>query len=76
MSVQGNTKAKTQRQIAEEVGVPQSAVNRWLTGKVTPKDEALEKLAVAMGKSPESLLIEIRRKRIQRTSEKKLSAAV
>lgn len=75
MSEKGNVKAKTQRQIADEVGVPQSAINRWLTGKVTPKDEALEKLAAAVGKTPESLLLEIRSKRLQRISKKNLSLA-
>lgn len=35
----------TQRQVAEKIGVSQNEYSRWETGKVTPRIEALKKIA-------------------------------
>ena len=46
----------TPRELAEEVGVSVTAVYKWEEGIVTPKIDALERIAHATGKAPEWLM--------------------
>lgn len=46
---------RTQKQIAEALGVHQPAVSRWLSGRVIPRPETMAHLAEVMGVSAESL---------------------
>lgn len=61
-----DTSGKTQREIAVEMGVPQPAVSRWLSGKIIPKDGALDKLAEVLGVDADELLVELRHRRLDR----------
>ena len=47
----------TQQELAEKVGVSQSYVARWETGRSQPRPKALEKIADALSVSVEELLV-------------------
>jgi transcriptional regulator with XRE-family HTH domain len=49
---------KTQMQIAEHLGISDSAVNQWEKGKTFPKTEFLPKLASFLGCTVDDLLKE------------------
>ncbi|MFF1710731.1 helix-turn-helix transcriptional regulator [Streptomyces sp. NPDC058268] len=40
---------KTQTELAESVGVTRAAVSAWITGRATPRDETIRKIADALG---------------------------
>ncbi|MGW7076517.1 helix-turn-helix transcriptional regulator [Streptomyces sp. NPDC054871] len=40
---------KTQTELAEAVGVTRAAVSAWITGRATPRDETIRKIADALG---------------------------
>ena len=48
----------TQREVAEEIGVDQSAVSLWETGKTLPRASLLVKLAKLYGCTVDDLLKE------------------
>lgn len=46
----------TQRDLAERLHIHHSMVTRWEKGQTTPRDESLEKIALALGVTLEALL--------------------
>ncbi len=57
---------RTQKEIAEALGVHQPAVSRWLSGRVIPRPETLAHLAEVMGVSAESLYTYLCNKNLNR----------
>lgn len=49
-------KGKTQTEIALQIGIKQSAVAMWETGKSKPRTEDLPKLAEALGVTVERVI--------------------
>ena len=47
---------QTQEWLAEEMGVQQSTVNRWVNGRDMPSDERAEKIAAVVGMTFEELV--------------------
>jgi transcriptional regulator with XRE-family HTH domain len=43
------TQKKTQKELAEKIGVPQQNISRWETGEVIPKIDKLKLIAEVLG---------------------------
>ena len=46
----------TQKQVGDAVGVPDSTIRKYESGRLTPKIETIERLSVAIGISPFQIL--------------------
>lgn len=49
----------TPRELAEETGVSQAAIGRWMSGEAVPRGGYLNLAARVLGIEPESLLVEV-----------------
>lgn len=72
---------RSQYEVAQEIGVPQSNINVWLNGKRQPQFDSLQKLAKCLGYQPAELSLLLReigkeKRQIKKSDSDKVSPPI